>query len=136
MKCSMDMAGQQSTTETKTHMVSTMRNVTTVSSTFLSSTRSVAADHTTPNAKNNLVTATRGVTESINNLINVYTSAAPGQKECDSAIRAIQSARHMLENPTEPVSDSSYYECLDNVMEKSKALGDGMTGIANHAKKV
>lgn len=135
MECSMDMAGQQSTSETKTQMVSTMMNVTTVSSTFLSSAKSVAADPTAPNAKNNLATAARGVTESINNLINVYTSAAPGQKECDSAIRAIQSARHMLENPTEPVSDSSYYECLDNVMEKSKALGDGMTGIANHAKK-
>merc|ERR550519_2300068 len=118
MECSMDMAGQQSTTETKTQMVSTMMNVTTVSSTFLSSAKSVAADPSAPNAKN-----------------NVSTSAAPGQKECDSAIRAIQSARHMLENPTEPVSDASYYECLDNVMEKSKALGDGMTGIANHAKK-
>lgn len=135
MECSMDMAGQQSTVDTKTEMVSTMINVTTVSSTFLSSAKSVAADPTAPNAKNNLATAARGVTESINNLINVYTSAAPGQKECDSAIRAIQSARHMLENPTEPVSDSSYYECLDNVMEKSKALGDGMTGIANHAKQ-
>merc|ERR1711963_542954 len=112
-----------------------MMNVTTVSSTFLSSAKSVAANPTAPNAKNNLATAARGVTESINNLINVYTSAAPGQKECDSAIRAIQSAKHMLENPTEPVSDASYYECLDNVMEKSKALGDGMTGIANHAKK-
>merc|ERR1719367_2609007 len=131
----MDMAGQQSTAETKTQMVSTMMNVTTVSSTFLSSAKSVAIDPSAPNAKNNLSTAARGVTEAINNLINVYTSAAPGQKECDSAIRAIQSAKHMLENPTESVSDSSYYECLDNVMEKSKALGDGMTGIANHAKK-
>merc|ERR1719367_2295401 len=131
----MDMAGQQSTAETKTQMVSTMMNVTTVSSTFLSSAKSVAANPSAPNAKNNLATAARGVTEAINNLINVYTSAAPGQKECDSAIRAIQSAKHMLENPTESVSDSSYYECLDNVMEKSKALGDGMTGIANHAKK-
>merc|ERR1719410_132937 len=135
MECSMDMAGQQSTSETKTHMVSTMMNVTTVSSTFLSSAKSVAIDPSAPNAKNNLATAARGVTEAINNLINVYTSAAPGQKECDSAIRAIQSAKHMLDNPTESVSDSSYYECLDNVMEKSKALGDGMTGIANHAKK-
>merc|ERR1719471_226494 len=135
MECSMDMAGQQSTAETKTQMVSTMMNVTTVSSTFLSSAKSVAANPTAPNAKNNLATAARGVTEAINNLINVYTSAAPGQKECDSAIRAIQSAKHMLENPTESVSNSSYYECLDNVMEKSKALGDGMTGIANHAKK-
>merc|ERR1719471_895893 len=135
MECSMDMAGQTSVGETKTNMVSTMMNVTTVSSTFLSSAKSVAIDPSAPNAKNNLSTAARGVTEAINNLINVYTSAAPGQKECDNAIRAIQSAKHMLENPTESVSDSSYYECLDNVMEKSKALGDGMTGIANHAKK-
>merc|ERR1719431_2453411 len=96
MECSMDMAGQTSTSETKTHMVSTMMNVTSVSSTFLSSAKTVAADPSAPNAKNNLATAARGVTESINNLINVYTSAAPGQKECDSAIRAIQSAKHML----------------------------------------
>ena len=135
MECSMDMAGQTSVQETQSQMVSTMMNVTTVSSTFLSSAKSVAIDPSAPNAKNNLATAARGVTEAINNLINVYTSAAPGQKECDSAIRAIQSSKHMLENPTESVSDASYYECLDNVMEKSKALGDGMTGIANHAKK-
>ena len=135
MECSMDMAGQTGTSQTKTQMVSTMMNVTSVSSTFLSSAKTVAADPTAPNAKNNLASAARGVTEAINNLINVYTSAAPGQNECDSAIRAIQSARHMLENQSEPVSDASYYECLDNVMEKSKALGDGMTGIANHAKK-
>ena len=77
----------------------------------------------------------RGVTESINNLINVYTSAAPGQKECDNAVRAIQSSRHILETANQPVTESSYYECLDIVMEKSKALGDCMTGIANHAKK-
>ena len=68
-------------------------------------------------------------------MINVYTSVAPGQKECDNAIRAIQSSSHVLENTTQAVSELSYYECLDTVMEKSKALGDGMTGIANHAKK-
>ena len=65
----------------------------------------------------------------------MYTSAAPGQKECDSAVRAIQSSRHILENVTQPISDVSYFECLDIVMDKSKALGDCMTGIANHAKK-
>ncbi len=41
----------------------------------------------------------------------------------------------MLESATQPISDVSYFECLDIVMEKSKALGDCMTGIANHAKK-
>merc|ERR1719193_2036756 len=147
MECSMDMAGQtannaqngQQRPETKTQMVSTMMNVTHMSSSFLSSARTVAADPSAPNAKNNLSTAARGVTDAINDLINVYTSAAPGQNECDSAIRAIQSSKHMLvdddNNTQQPISDASYYECLDNVMEKSKALGDGMTGIANHAKK-
>lgn len=43
--------------------------------------------------------------------------------------------RSMLENPTEPCSDASFFECLDSVMDRSKKLGDSMTGIANHAKK-
>ena len=134
MECSMDMAGQTSQMETRTEMVTTMKNVTSSSSTFLSSAKTVSIDPTAPQAKNNLAMAARGVTETINNLINVYTSAAPGQTECDNAIRAIHSSRYILENANQSVSDLSYFECLDTVMEKSKALGDGMTGIANHAK--
>jgi len=113
-----------------------MRNVTTSSSTLMASAKSVAADPKSGQAKNNLTAAAMGVTESINDLINVYTSASPGQNECDNAVRAIQASKHVLENAGySGVSDMSYYECLDTVMEKSKALGDGMTGIANHAKK-
>lgn len=41
----------------------------------------------------------------------------------------------MLESANEPVTDLSYFECLDSVMEKSKLLGDSMTGITDHAKK-
>jgi talin len=135
MDYSMDMAGQTKITETRTSMVSTMKSVTSSSSTFLSSAKTVAADPSAPNARNSLASAARGVTETINDMINVYTSAAPGQNECDSAVRAIQSSRHILEDASQSVSDASYFECLDIVMEKSKALGDCMTGIANHAKK-
>uniref|UniRef100_A0A0K2U6E5 Talin-2 n=1 Tax=Lepeophtheirus salmonis TaxID=72036 RepID=A0A0K2U6E5_LEPSM len=135
MECSMDMAGQTKIQNTRTSMVSTMRNVTNSSTTFLTSAKNVSTNPSAPNA-NNLAVAARGVTDSINNLINVYTSAAPGQKECDNAVRAIQSCRHHVQkNSTFPLSNLTYYECLDAVMEKSKALGDGMTGIANHAKK-
>ena len=66
----------------------------------------------------------RAVTDSINYLIDVCTSAAPGQKECDNAIRKIQSMRPLLDNPMEPHNDSTYFECLDTVMEKSKSLGE------------
>lgn len=66
----------------------------------------------------------RAVTDSINYLVDVCTSAAPGQKECDNAIRNIQAMRPLLDNPSEPLSDASYFDCLDTVMEKSKCLGN------------
>lgn len=46
-----------------------------------------------------------------------------GQNECDNAIRKINTMGYILESPTEPVNDSSYYEALDNVIEKVRFLG-------------
>lgn len=130
----MEMAGQ-TTIETRSQVVVSLKNVSMTSSKLLTTAKSVAADPTAPNAKNQLSAAARAVTDSINYLVDVCTSAAPGQNECDNAIRNIQSMRSLLDNPSEPISDASYFECLETVMEKSKSLGDGMTGIANHAKK-
>ncbi|XP_024872022.1 talin-1 isoform X2 [Temnothorax curvispinosus] len=130
----MEMASQ-TTVETRTQVVVSLKNVSMTSSKLLMTAKSIAADPTAPNAKNQLSAAARAVTDSINYLVDVCTSAAPGQNECDNAIRNIQSMRSLLDNPSEPISDASYFECLETVMEKSKSLGDGMTGIANHAKK-
>ncbi|XP_039305998.1 talin-1 isoform X2 [Solenopsis invicta] len=130
----MEMASQ-TTIETRTQVVVSLKNVSMTSSKLLMTAKSIAADPTAPNAKNQLSAAARAVTDSINYLVDVCTSAAPGQNECDNAIRNIQSMRSLLDNPSEPISDASYFECLETVMEKSKSLGDGMTGIANHAKK-
>ena len=62
----------------------------------------------------------RQVTESINHLINICTVSAPGQKECDAALRQMQAIRPLLDNPSEPINDASYFECLDGVIEQSK----------------
>ncbi len=59
MECSMDMAGQTKEVETRTEMVTTMRSVTTSSSTLLSSAKTVSVDPTAPQAKNNLAAAAR-----------------------------------------------------------------------------
>lgn len=72
----------------------------------------------------NLDLCCRAVTDSVNYLVDVCTSAAPGQKECDNAIRNIQAMRPLLDNPSEPISDASYFDCLDTVMDKSKSLGE------------
>ncbi|GLV39682.1 rhea [Carabus blaptoides fortunei] len=132
---SMEMAGQTKDTEARGQMVISLKNVSVVSSKLLTTAKSVSADPTLPNGKNQLAAAARAVTDSINHLVDVCTSAAPGQTECDNAIRQIQAMKPLLDNPSEPISDASYYECLEAVMEKSKSLGDGMTGIAAHAKK-
>lgn len=129
------MAGVTKDTETQTQIIGGLKSVSTVSSKLLVVAKSVSADPNAPNAKNLLTQAARGVTDSINQLINICTVSAPGQKECDNALRQIQMMRSLLENPNEPVSDLSYFECLDSVMQISKTLGDAMTGISNDAKK-
>lgn len=135
MGVGMEMAGQTKDTDQRSQMIVSLKNVSSVSSRLLGIAKTVNADPSAPNGKNQLTAAARAVTDAINGLVDVCTASAPGQKECDSAVRAIQSTRSLLEKPNEPVNDMSYFECLDTVMEKSKSLGDGMTGIANNAKK-
>ena len=65
----------------------------------------------------------RSVSESLNQLIDACSSAAPGQKECDNAVRRIQALKPLLDNPNEPVNNSSYFDCQQIVVEKSKLLG-------------
>ncbi|XP_042206516.1 talin-2-like isoform X2 [Homarus americanus] len=136
MGVGMEMAGTTQDCEVQGQIVVSLKSVSMSSSKLLVSAKAVSADPNAPNAKNQLASAARAVTDSINNLINVCTSAAPGQKECDNAVRAIHSMKPLLDHPTEAVTDMSYFECLDTVMDRSKSLGDAMTGIANHAKKL
>lgn len=136
MGVGMEMAGTTQDRGVQGQIVISLKSVSMSSSKLLVSAKTVSADPNAPNAKNQLATAARAVTDSINNLINICTSAAPGQKECDNAVRAIQSMKPLLDNPSEAVTDLTYYECLDSVMDRSKSLGDAMTGIANYAKKL
>ncbi|XP_056003983.1 talin-1-like isoform X5 [Ostrea edulis] len=135
IKSGLTVAGLSKDVDTQNQIVGGLKNISMVSSKLLLAAKSVSADPNAPNTKNLLSQAARAVTESINQLINVCTVSAPGQKECDNALRQIQMMKSMLESANEPVTDLSYFECLDSVMEKSKMLGDSMTGITNHAKK-
>ncbi|XP_064644913.1 talin-1-like isoform X4 [Lineus longissimus] len=129
------MAGITKDTEVKSSIVTNLKSTSMVSSKLLLAAKSLHADPNAPNAKNLLAQAARAVTESINHLINICTTSAPGQKDCDNALRQIQMMKNLLDNPNEAVSDGSYFDCLDGVIARSKALGDAMTGIADHAKK-
>ena len=77
----------------------------------------------------------RGVTDAINQLLSDTMTTAPGQKECDSAIRNIEGMSYVLENPVEPVNEASFFECLDTATEKSQQLAQSMQDITAALKK-
>ncbi|XP_032088293.1 talin-2 [Thamnophis elegans] len=129
-----EMAGQAQTKEDQIQVIGNLKNISMASSKLLLAAKSLSVDPGAPNAKNLLAAAARAVTESINQLITLCTQQAPGQKECDNALRELETVKEMLENASEPVSDQSYFDCIEGVMENSKVLGEAMAGISQNAK--
>uniref|UniRef100_A0A7N6AUE2 Talin 1 n=1 Tax=Anabas testudineus TaxID=64144 RepID=A0A7N6AUE2_ANATE len=134
LEAGVDMAGTSQSKEDQTQVVSNLKTIAMSSSKLLLAAKALSTDQTSPNLKNQLAAAARAVTDSINQLITMCTQQAPGQKECDNALRELESVRGMLENPTEAVSELSYFDCIDSVMENSKVLGESMAGISHNAK--
>lgn len=127
-----EISGQTNDNAVKSQIMSCLEELSSSSSRFLTSAKAVSSD---PNSSSQLAAAARAVTQSISNLLDVCSLSAPGQKECDQAIQNIQMMRSYLEDPSVQLNDSSYFECLELVTEKSRKLGDAMTGIANYARK-
>ncbi|XP_062847949.1 talin-2 [Trichomycterus rosablanca] len=129
-----EMAGHTQSKDDQMQVIGNLKNISMASSKLLLAAKSLSVDPGAANAKNLLAAAARAVTESINQLITICTQQAPGQKECDNALRELQAVRGMLDNPNEPVSDLSYFDCIESVMENSKVLGEAMAGISQHCK--
>lgn len=132
---SMEMAGQTQDEVVRSEMIDRLRNVSTQSCSLLSTAKSIAADPGQPNAKNLLHAAARSVTESINKLVDASIQSAPGQKECDNAMRNIEGLRVMLEYPHEPINEQGYFECVENATNKSRNLGYAISEMINNAKQ-
>ncbi|XP_042587905.1 talin-1 [Cyprinus carpio] len=134
LQAGVDMAGQSQSKEDQTQVVTNLKTISMSSSKLLLAAKVLSTDPNSPNLKNQLAAAARAVTDSINQLISMCTQQAPGQKECDNALRELETVGGMLENPTEAVSDMGYFDCIDSVMENSKVLGEAMAGISHNAK--
>uniref|UniRef100_A0A8C2Q1S2 Talin 1 n=1 Tax=Cyprinus carpio TaxID=7962 RepID=A0A8C2Q1S2_CYPCA len=134
LQAGVDMAGQSQSKEDQTQVVTNLKTISMSSSKLLLAAKVLSTDPNSPNLKNQLAAAARAVTDSINQLISMCTQQAPGQKECDNALRELETVGGMLENPTEAVNDMGYSDCIDSVMENSKILGEAMAGISHNAK--
>ncbi|KHJ45469.1 I/LWEQ domain protein [Trichuris suis] len=131
----MELASHQQDPAAREQMLNAMRVVVDHSIRLLSSVKTYSANPNAVNAKQQLTTAARSLTDSINRLVDVCTSGSPWQKECDSALRNMQAVYHLLDYPDQHVNNYSYFECLDMVTEYSKNLGEGISGIAHYAKQ-
>ncbi|KAK7796762.1 hypothetical protein U0070_015440 [Myodes glareolus] len=134
LEAGVEMAGQAPSQEDRAQVVSNLKGISMSSSKLLLAAKALSTDPAAPNLKSQLAAAARAVTDSINQLITMCTQQAPGQKECDNALRELETVRELLENPVQPINDMSYFGCLDSVMENSKVLGEAMTGISQNAK--
>uniref|UniRef100_A0A3Q2UDK8 Talin 2a n=1 Tax=Fundulus heteroclitus TaxID=8078 RepID=A0A3Q2UDK8_FUNHE len=129
-----EMAGHTQKKDDQVQVIGNLKNISMASSKLLLAAKSLSVDPAAANAKNLLAAAARAVTDSINQLITLCTQQAPGQKECDNALRELEAVRGMLDNPSEPISDLSYFDCIESVMENSKVLGESMAGISQNCK--
>ncbi|XP_061100793.1 talin-2 isoform X2 [Conger conger] len=129
-----EMAGHTQCKEDQIQVIGNLKNISMASSKLLLAAKSLSVDPGAANAKSLLTAAARAVTESINQLITLCTQQAPGQKECDNALRELEAVKGMLGNTSEPVSDLSYFDCIESVMENSKVLGESMAGISQNCK--
>uniref|UniRef100_A0A8C2X3H8 Talin 2a n=1 Tax=Cyclopterus lumpus TaxID=8103 RepID=A0A8C2X3H8_CYCLU len=129
-----EMAGHTQKKDDQVQVIGNLKNISMASSKLLLAAKSLSVDPAAANAKHLLAAAARAVTDSINQLITLCTQQAPGQNECDNALRELEAVRGMLDNPNEPVSDLSYFDCIESVMENSKVLGESMAGISQNCK--
>uniref|UniRef100_A0A8C2I840 Talin 2a n=1 Tax=Cyprinus carpio TaxID=7962 RepID=A0A8C2I840_CYPCA len=127
-------AGIEMSKDDQMQVIGNLKNISMASSKLLLAAKSLSVDPAAGNAKNLLTAAARTVTDSINQLITLCTQNAPGQRECDNALRELEAVRGLLDNPNEPVSDLSYFDCIESVMENSKILGESMAGISHNCK--
>ncbi|XP_035419743.1 talin-1 [Cygnus atratus] len=134
LQAGVEMASLSPNKEDQAQVVSNLKSISMSSSKLLLAAKALSTDPAAPNLKNQLAAAARAVTDSINQLITMCTQQAPGQKECDNALRELETVKELLENPTQTVNDMSYFNCLDSVMENSKVLGESMAGISQNAK--
>uniref|UniRef100_A0A2K6T9G6 Talin 2 n=1 Tax=Saimiri boliviensis boliviensis TaxID=39432 RepID=A0A2K6T9G6_SAIBB len=119
-----EMAGQAQTKEDQIQVIGNLKNISMASSKLLLAAKSLSVDPGAPNAKNLLAAAARAVTESINQLITLCTQQAPGQKECDNALRELEVGENVK---CSKLSGCGWLFVL-------QVLGESMAGISQNAK--
>lgn len=128
------LAGKTEANEERGHIVHSLRDVYTSSNKLLQGAKQIAADPQASNIKNQLALAAKTLTDSINSVINLClenNATSSAQKQCDNALRDIETIRTLVadEFTNEPVSELNYYDALEQIFKQSKVLAESITGL-------
>lgn len=88
----------------------------------------------TPSEASYLSQTSTHFTETVNRFITHMSFEHPLEKECDAALRKLHSIRHLTEQATVPLSESSYWDSLSTITENSRRLGEAITEVARAVK--
>lgn len=103
---------------------------------LLQASKAYNADPNGPNLKNLLALAAKGVADSIQKLLSVCQTAAPGQKECNEAQQALTGAASKLDsvNDLDPENKDTYFQCLKKVLDHQQNLATATSAIPAAAR--
>ncbi|ROL43860.1 Talin-2 [Anabarilius grahami] len=127
-----EMAGHTQSKDDQIQVIGNLKNISMASSKLLLAAKSLSVDPGAANAKNLLAAAARAVTESINQLITLCTQQAPGQKECDNALRELEVLGESMAGISQHCKTGNVPAFGDCVGVASKALC-GLTEAAGQA---
>uniref|UniRef100_A0A8C5BC52 Talin 2a n=1 Tax=Gadus morhua TaxID=8049 RepID=A0A8C5BC52_GADMO len=107
-------------------VIGNLKNISMASSKLLLAAKSLSVDPAAANAKNLLSAAARYS-------ISMIILCIPSYIMCGYTVHTLYTVG-LLDSPNEPVSDLSYFHCIESVMENSKVLGESMAGISQNCK--
>lgn len=119
-------------TSIPSHILASLRQVASCSSKLLIASKNAASDSQNTFLRNSLHSACKSVTDAVNDLLsqcvildNLVAS------ECDAAHRRIQSSRLHLHNVQQPLSNASYFNCMEQVICLSSKLNEQLSALNN-----
>ncbi|KAJ3182603.1 Talin-1 [Gaertneriomyces sp. JEL0708] len=103
---------------------------------MLASAKSSATDPSNSSHRMELMTATQGIGNAINQLLEVCSAAAPGHKECNDALQILNIANAQLDsvNEAQGQSQDTYGEIVAMVSASSKELATKLNALNSNIR--
>ncbi|CAH8451419.1 unnamed protein product [Schistosoma bovis] len=134
--CNENLANnQQFEPVVNTDLLNGLINVSDQSYVLMNEASRVCCQPEAENLRGKFQSAARDVTESISQLLTICTSGvSPDQRECEAAIRRLDSLRPLLLNPNRPLNQHSYYDCVDTVAKSLEPLAESLRTMSTSAR--